>query len=973
MEAHKLDIVFLVAGMEIYPGILKEKSLGGSETTGLAMAYGLAEKGHNVKLFCNTKQIGHDGNVTFLPAGAEQGTIDNYISYITTCPVDVNVVQRIPEAFSFQNKAKINILWQHDFATIRQRKSFNSCLWNVDEVFVLSDWQKKQYKEVYEMLEDDMDGIATYNYELFWQTSNGIDVIKDLKVERKAKQLVYTNRPERGMDVLLFDIAPKIWARDEDVEILICGYDNTTAEMMPLYDKLFNQIRTYQQQGYKIRHLGALTKDNLYNLYQESTAFIYPTQFYETSCITAMESQECGLPMVTSNLGALPETLCNESNLIIDGDAKTDEYQEAFINGVFEIINEDEVAAKRRRKKLKEKSQQYYWHKVVDKWEAHFIDLFEKKIENKETLLQHLYRKEDIMTIKHILKKDKGEHTKPFADEMQEHYQYIDNPDMYKKKYIELGKEYIQNETNFQPKMYPRTEVCLNHFMNYHSEKPLKKILDFGSGIGNEAFFLAKSLGSTVDCINISEEENKGAEQLLATGEQDVVEKINFITGDEDSFKPTEKYDALHLGEVLEHQPCAKTFMEKLHKNLKHEALVVITVPVGIWQDVRHAHLWNYERRDLEEIFGKQKNLSIQCCTGPPNVQQSDVLAWWIISYKKTNVALGTVNMDRKASIQAPRETVTVCMIAKNEEDMLGRCLKSVRPIADKIIVADNQSTDSTRDICKKYGVEIREGIDPKEVGFDEARNNSIKGVTTDWILWIDADEEFNDNWKILKYLRRNCFNGYSLKQVHFTSDPPMQPKVDMPIRLFRNKKNIRFYGFVHEHPETIIGKGVGASMICSDVFIGHDGYLTESVRRMRFERNIPLMFKDREKYPDRLLGKFLMLRDYVHLARYETEKNNKQITERTIDYCKRAIELFDESFEDDTNLYQDEALQFVSEAMAIIGAGFEFSTSLIWKDQLGEEHTIDIAGRFKNYESFIRYQSAKLKDLEKSYTGKFL
>ena len=43
MERHKLDIIFLVAGMEIYPGILKEKSLGGSETTGLAMAYGLAK------------------------------------------------------------------------------------------------------------------------------------------------------------------------------------------------------------------------------------------------------------------------------------------------------------------------------------------------------------------------------------------------------------------------------------------------------------------------------------------------------------------------------------------------------------------------------------------------------------------------------------------------------------------------------------------------------------------------------------------------------------------------------------------------------------------------------------------------------------------------------------------------------------------------------------------------------------------
>ena len=168
METHNLDIVLLVAGMEVYPGILKEKSLGGSETTGLAMAYGLAKKGHNVKLFCNTKKVGHEDGVTFLPAGSDKGSIDYYISYITTCPVDVNVVQRIPEAFQFQNKAKINILWQHDFATVRQRKSFNSCLWNVDEVFVISDWQKNQYKEIYEMLEDKIDDVPSYNYELFF-------------------------------------------------------------------------------------------------------------------------------------------------------------------------------------------------------------------------------------------------------------------------------------------------------------------------------------------------------------------------------------------------------------------------------------------------------------------------------------------------------------------------------------------------------------------------------------------------------------------------------------------------------------------------------------------------------------------------------------------------------------------------------------------------------------------------------------
>jgi NADPH-dependent 2,4-dienoyl-CoA reductase/sulfur reductase-like enzyme len=55
MAKHKLDMAFLVAGMELYPDIMKEKSLGGSETAGIEMAHAMARRGHNVKLFCNTK------------------------------------------------------------------------------------------------------------------------------------------------------------------------------------------------------------------------------------------------------------------------------------------------------------------------------------------------------------------------------------------------------------------------------------------------------------------------------------------------------------------------------------------------------------------------------------------------------------------------------------------------------------------------------------------------------------------------------------------------------------------------------------------------------------------------------------------------------------------------------------------------------------------------------------------------------
>ena len=67
MEKYKLDIAFLVAGMEIYPDVMKEKSLGGSETAGIEMAHAMGRRGHNVKLFCNTSKTAKSENVSYHP------------------------------------------------------------------------------------------------------------------------------------------------------------------------------------------------------------------------------------------------------------------------------------------------------------------------------------------------------------------------------------------------------------------------------------------------------------------------------------------------------------------------------------------------------------------------------------------------------------------------------------------------------------------------------------------------------------------------------------------------------------------------------------------------------------------------------------------------------------------------------------------------------------------------------------------
>ena len=75
--------------------------------------------------------------------------------------------------------------------------------------------------------------------------------------------------------------------------------------------------------------------------------------------------------------------------------------------------------------------------------------------------------------------------------------------------------------------------------------------------------------------------------------------------------------------------------------------------------------------------------------------------------------------------------TISLCMIVKNEERVLGRCLESVQEIADEIIIVDTGSEDRTKEIAEKYHARVYEQIFPEQgiIHFPEPRWTTVCGL----------------------------------------------------------------------------------------------------------------------------------------------------------------------------------------------------------------------------------------------------
>ncbi len=215
--------------------------------------------------------------------------------------------------------------------------------------------------------------------------------------------------------------------------------------------------------------------------------------------------------------------------------------------------------------------------------------------------------------------------------------------------------------------------------------------------------------------------------------------------------------------------------------------------------------------------------------------------------------------------------TVSLCMIVKNEEETIARCLDAVKNLVDEIIIVDTGSSDRTKEIISQYTDRIIDFIWIDD--FAAARNYAFSHATMDYIFWLDADDVVmeQDHKKFLK-LKETLDPSIDSITMHYNLEMDEKENVISSLRrnrLVKRRNNFQWHGFVHEYIE------VRGNILHSDIAVTHRSIHHDSDRNLRI-------------YENRLShGEIFSPRDLYYFA---NELLEHQKIELAIDYYKQFL-----------------------------------------------------------------------------------
>lgn len=212
---------------------------------------------------------------------------------------------------------------------------------------------------------------------------------------------------------------------------------------------------------------------------------------------------------------------------------------------------------------------------------------------------------------------------------------------------------------------------------------------------------------------------------------------------------------------------------------------------------------------------------------------------------------------------------LSACLIVKNEEQFLPECLASLRGIADEVVLVDTGSTDHTVEIGQAAGARVVH--EEWRNDFSAARNRSLQEATGEWILVIDADERLKPGQaeRLRQLLTEGQADAYQLLIVNFPDDEDARA-TSHRIGLFRNRREYRYEGLVHEQIGPSILRAGGKISTC-DVTLDHRGY-DAKVRLVKGKesRNVGLIQRALKKEPDNPFMRYNLAQEHYVAGRFE-------------------------------------------------------------------------------------------------------
>ena len=252
------------------------------------------------------------------------------------------------------SNTKPNILWQH--VNTDQRVAVGckdpSFVVDIDQWVYVSEWQRQRYYR---------DFILPYEKSIV--IPNAVEPIEWIDRSKDKIRLIYTSTPWRGLEILLE--AFKRLDRD-DVELDV--YSSTViygSKFMPnQYDWLFNRCRTTPGVNYH----GYATNKGIRRALQGAHIFAYPSIFEETSCLAAIEAGAAGCRIVTTDLGALPET-CGQYAVYVPHTRNYERLIESYAHTLTQQIDDYWRMTELLREQSNYFNTHYSWHNRKIQWE----------------------------------------------------------------------------------------------------------------------------------------------------------------------------------------------------------------------------------------------------------------------------------------------------------------------------------------------------------------------------------------------------------------------------------------------------------------------------------------------------------------------------------------------------------------------------------------------------------------------------